>query len=349
MSGTMPRDVGPVPSRRGDVCIRPATEHDLGPISALFTPPLDLTRLRWLLTDSSRSTPLRSFVAVDGERVVGHVGYTLSRFHTPRGELTGLFCINWVVDTSCRGLGVGQRLFETTLSLADFSYEYGGTEFSHKLFFDMGFEQPLHLAYLAKVLRPLSYAGVLPDGRPRRIAKALALAGLAKTQRRWWRAGARHLALAPYDARALFEKVPIPCVANVTPTDQVAWYLGGPGVTSAAFTLTASGTPIGTALCLMKDHPAGTRTGRIVHLSYLGEDVACWRGAVELLESWLGDHGCAMVSAFASHRHFRAALGDRGFLARGRTLFWLRDRNHGLPRAGWHLTGFEGDIGDRRL
>ena len=56
-----------------------------------------------------------------------------------------------------------------------------------------------------------------------------------------------------------------------------------------------------------------------------------------------------MVSAFASRPLFLAALGDRGFLARGRTLFWLRDPKHGLPRTGWHLTGLEGDIGDRRL
>ena len=345
MSETVRREVAPA----RDVRVRPAAEDDLGAICALFTPPLDLARLRWLLTDGGRSRALRSFVAVDGARVVGHVGYTLSRFHTPRGELTGLFCINWVVDKSCRGLGVGQRLFEATFPLADFSYEYGGTEFSQKLFFDMGFEQPLHLAYLVKVLRPVPYTRVLADRWPRRMAKALALAGLSQAGRRPWRVGARDLALAPYDPGALMAGASPPCVANVTPADQVAWYLGCPGVTSAALTITASGAPIGTALCLIRDHPAGTRTGRIVHLSYLGEDVARWRGAVALLESWLGHQGCAMVSAFASQPLFLAALGERGFLARGRTLFWLRDPHHGLPRTGWHLTGLEGDIGDRRL
>lgn len=346
---TIRGEVGPAPAPVRDVRIRPATDDDLGTISALFTPPLDVARLRWLVTDPARPRSLRSFVAVERERVVGHVGYTLSRFHTPRGELTGLFCINWVVDKSCRGLGIGQRLFETTFPLADFSYEYGGTEFSQKLFFDMGFEQPFQLAYLVKVLRPLLYARLVADGGPRRVAKALALAGLAQVGRRPWRVGARDLALAPYDPGAPTGTGTTPGVANATPAGQVAWYLGCPGVQSAAFTITASRRPIGAALCLIRDHPTGTRTGRIVHLSHLGQDVDRWRGAVDLLESWLGDQGCAMVSAFASHPHMLTALRDRGFLARGRTLFWLRDPNHGLPRTGWHLTGLEGDVGDRRL
>jgi hypothetical protein len=335
------------PARR-DVSIRPSTEADLRAISALFTPPLDVGRLRWLLGDPARGS-LRSFVAVEGERVVGHVGYTLSRFHTPRGALTGLFCVNWVVDASCRGLGVGSRLFEATFPLADFSYEYGGTEFSHKLFVDMGFEQTLHLEYRMKVLRPLSYARILADRWPRRIAKAAAFAGLSRARSSWWRSVPPGLALAPHRPGARVEAPPAPCVANTTPDDQIEWYGRCPGARTAAFTITAGGVPIGTGLCLVREHPAGTRTGRIVHLSYLGEDAARWRGAVVLLESWLADQGCAAVSAFASHRHLLGALGEGGYLTRGRTPFWLRDREHGLPRAGWHLTGLEGDIGDRRV
>jgi GNAT superfamily N-acetyltransferase len=340
---------GPAASTaRRDVRIRPSVERDLPGISALFTPPLDVARLRWLLTDPGEQS-LRSFVAEEGDRVVGHVGYTLSRFHTPVGELTGLFCVNWVVDTSCRGLGVGSRLFEATFPLADFAYEYGGTEFSHKLFLDMGFEQTFQLDYLVKVLRPLAYARVLTDRGPRRLAKAVAFAALSRAGCRWWRDAAPGLALAPYQPGATAGGAPTGCVANVTAAEQVAWYLGCPRARTAAFTLTAQGTPIGAALCLMRDHPGGTRTGRIVHLSHLGDDLPRWRGAVALLESWLADQGCAAVSAFASHRPFLAALSDRGFATRARTPFWVRDRDHGLPRSGWHLTGLEGDIGDRRL
>jgi hypothetical protein len=104
---------------------------------------------------------------------------------------------------------------------------------------------------------------------------------------------------------------------NATPADQIEWYLRCPGARTAAFAITGSGLPIGTALCLMRDHPGGTRTGRIVHLSYLGEDAARWRGAVALLESWLADQGCAAVSAFASHPQLVRALADREFLTRG--------------------------------
>jgi GNAT superfamily N-acetyltransferase len=349
---------GPATPPARDVRIRPSTERDLPHISALFTPPLDVDRLRWLLSDPARGSALRSLVAEEGDRVVGHVGYTLSRFQTPRGELTGLFCVNWVVDASCRGLGVGSRLFESTFPLADFAYEYGGTEFSHKLFLDMGFEQTFALDYLLKVLRPRAYAKTLGDRWPRRMAKAMVLAGLARGGCRWWQATARDLALAPHQPRtapsqagppARVEVSPGDCVTNITPDDQVAWYLRCPSGRTAAFTITERGVPIGTALCLVRDHPRGARTGRIVHLSYLGEDIARWRGAVALLESWLAAEGCAAVSVFAAHPHFLAALADRGFARRDRTPFWLRERAHGLPRTGWHLTGLEGDIGDRRL
>ena len=62
---------GAAPAPRRDVRIRPSVERDLPGISALFSPPLDVARLRWLLTDPTRERSLRSFVAEDGDRVVG--------------------------------------------------------------------------------------------------------------------------------------------------------------------------------------------------------------------------------------------------------------------------------------
>ena len=44
----------------------------------------------------------------------------------------------------------------------------------------MGFEQTLALDYLLKVLRPRAYAKTLGDRWPRRMAKAMVLAGLAR-------------------------------------------------------------------------------------------------------------------------------------------------------------------------
>ena len=206
--GEQPRDCQR-PCARGraapaprDVRIRPAAERDLGAISALFTPPLDLARLP-LAPDGLAHAAGRSGRSWrwTGTRVVGHVGYTLSRFHTPRGELTGLFCVNWVVDESCRGLGRRPAPVRGDLPPRRLLLRVRG----HGVLAEALLRHGLRADPPPRVPREgAPPAAPTPESWPIAgrggLAKAVALAGLSRAGRRRWRAGAPGLALAPYRA-----------------------------------------------------------------------------------------------------------------------------------------------------
>ncbi len=333
---------------RTSVIVRAGTESDLPSIARLYSPPYELPVLRWLL-DAGEGRAPRSFVAADGDRIVGHNGYTLSRFRTPEGELTGLHCVNWVVDGNYRGLGLGLEVFRATFPRADFVYEYGGTERSRALFLELGFVQPFHLQQLVKVTRPLVWARTLDGPLPRRLLKAAVLGARARMTRPAF-ASRSSVSVHPYDARLRpTPDRPWPAVANAEAAGQIDWYLRCPVVGARAFHIKRGESILGVALCLVKEHAPGVRTARIVHLSYLGEDPGVWRSALAAVEARLVEAGCSMISVFACHPRFLAALTGRGFVARGRVPFWILDPKGRLPREGWHLTGIEGDIGYRRV
>ena len=213
----------------------------------------------------------------------------------------------------------------------------------------MGFEQTLHLDYLVKVLRPLAYAKILADRGPRRLAKAMAFAGLARAGCRWWRAAAPGLALAPYRPGAIVAE-PAHGMRGQRHARRAArvvsrlseradgrvhhhrpWHAHRRGPLPHA--RPSGRDPDGTDRAPL---PPGRRRGPLARCGGALRDVARRPGVRRRVGVCLAPH-------------FLAALGDRGFSARDRTPFWLRDRDHGLPRTGWHLTGLEGDIGDRRL
>jgi hypothetical protein len=328
--------------------VRAGTESDLPAVARLYSPPHDLAVLRWLL-DAGQGRSPHSFVAAEGDRIVGHNGYTLSRFRTRAGEVTGLHCMHWIMDGSYRGRGLGLDVFRATFPLADFVYVCGGTERSKALFAQMGFAKPFDLLQLAKVTRPLAWARTQQGPLARRLLKAAVLGARARMTRPAF-ASRSSITVQPYDPRLRpAPDRPWPAVANVEEPGQIDWFLRCPVNDAQAFHIKRGDSILGLAVCMVKEHAPGLRTGRIVHLSYLGEDPGVWRSSLAAVEARLVEAGCSVISVFASHPRFLAALAGRGFVVRARIPVWIREPKGRLPDEGWHLTGIEGDLGHRRV
>jgi hypothetical protein len=119
-----------------------------------------------------------------------------------------------------------------------------------------------------------------------------------------------------------------------------------PRVAAYPFTIRHKGRAIGTALCYVQN-TGGIVAGRIVHVSYLGEKPGLWKHVVNMLDNFLIDKGCCVITAMASHPRFEKALRDNGHVFLRKSPFWLRDTKKHFTDAAWHLTYLEGDLAYR--
>ena len=122
--------------------------------------------LEWMLRGADAGHGLHSFVALVDDRIVGHVGYTLSRFRLRDREATGVHVVNWVVGDEYRGRRIGARLFEATFDEGDFSYHFSGTPAAERVYPTIGFTQTVAVSLMFKVLNPVLYYRSLGGAGP---------------------------------------------------------------------------------------------------------------------------------------------------------------------------------------
>ena len=129
-----------------------------------------------------------------------------------------------------------------------------------------------------------------------------------------------------------------------------------------AFFIKQNDKQLGIAICYIGKNKEDVLTGRIVHLSYLGDDVDLWQNTILEIEQFFMDNGCLVVATLASHPIYIKALIDNGYSQRphypvpvfnenGRP-FFLRDPKKKLPDISdksFHWTFFEGDMSYRNL
>lgn len=324
--------------------IRPTVEDDLEGIAALFPRGKSLGVLRWLLSDPNKPKGLRSWVAVDRDRIVGHCGYITSEFLCGASTLTGCAPVEWTVLPEYQGTGLGGQLIRQAFSQGDFVFTIGGSAPARRAYPRLGYQRLFDLTYFVKILDPLRYV----IRRPARLRVLATTALLAWASR----GGAEH-ELSQVSVLRLRPEwyceghLPMGYNANVLPWPHLAWALRCPVLEAQAFHIEIGEQIAGTALCYINQDPGGPPTARLTHMSYLGEAAATWRAGVAGVEEVLRARGCTMISVLASHPAFVTALADLGFVARNHPPLWLRDPANVVPRQGWHLTAVESDIGHR--
>ncbi|MCK6621133.1 MAG: hypothetical protein HUU32_11855 [Calditrichaceae bacterium] len=327
-----------------EILIRQTTAADLEGVAKLWHPRRrDPDIFRWLLADSHGR--LRSFVAVSGEKIVGHIGYIISDYRFNGASYKGVFTIEWLVDEAS-GKQAALPLYSKVLKMGDFTFVIGGTEVVWKIYPLLKFKTPLQVSRFLKVTRPLPYLKALNHDPLRKIVKT-AFYSRGLLLRKPLPANGE-LALVPYDGNAPILPGSDLAVANETQKEHIEWLMKVPGVDAYPFTLRKDGKPAGTALCYVQEIE-GVVCGRIVHVSYLGKEVGFWRQVLRQLEQFLTQKGCCIITTLASDPHFVQALKQNGHFVFRESPFWLRDPKGRFEGASWHLTYLEGDLAYRDM
>ena len=149
---------------------------------------------------------------------------------------------------------------------------------------------------------------------------------------------------------------------NAEESSHIQWLLDCPLCDTYAFFIKKDRKQLGIAVCYTGKNKDDIFTGRIVHLSYLGDDLDLWQNTLFVIEQFFMDKGCLVATALASHPTYISALIDNGYSRRpnypvaafnenGRP-FFLRDPQNNLPDIpdeSFHWTFLEGDMGYRNL
>lgn len=338
-----------------DIIIRKATEKDLDAIGGLFPTRKDDSQLRWPLSSDINDNTLNSFVAVTEEnRIVGHIGYVVSHYLYNESEWMGTYPILWIVSSDYRGSGIGKRLMNSVIDAGDISILFGGAEIARSMTPIFGFITKLKIFTYFKILNPIGYFQSSGDSFQKKTAKALILCYNSS----------KRIKYAPFKQGIRLEEYSGGGIArdlaknNVFHNNQhktyIDWILRCPFVNSYAFTIKRNNDDIGMAICFMNRNKKGTIAGRIVHLSYLGDDLNVWRQVLANLEAFFREKGCSSISTLVSHPIYSKSLKDLGYATFKNSYlpFYLVDRKNvcsHIPDDFWHLTYVEGDLCPRGI
>jgi GNAT superfamily N-acetyltransferase len=318
--------------------IRRTTKDDIGGIEKLYARAKNSTELGWLLPDPLTQNPFRSFVAVLDHKIVGHIGYVISKFQYKTSTFSGVHPQAWIVSPEYRKLGIGLKLMTRVLDMADFSYLIGGSKATMRIFPDLGFTLKFFvLEYVKSLESPCTEPASFTDK------------------------GA--ISLEKYDKKEASQiQFSNAAFMNAQANSHIKWLLACPLCDTYAFSIKQDGRHLGMAICYAGKNKDDILTGRIVHLSYLGDHLNSWRQTLFEIEKFFRGKDCRVIAALATHPAYISALIESGYSQRpdypvaafndnGRP-FFLRDPRNNLshiPDDAFHWTFLEGDMGYRNF
>jgi hypothetical protein len=318
--------------------IRRTTKDDIDAIVELYSHTKNNVELGWLLPDPLEHNPFRSFVAVSDNKIVGHIGYVISKFKYNEYEFVGVHPQAWIVSPEYRKHGIGLELMTKVLDMGDFSYLIGGSKATMRIFPSLGFKLKY---YILEYVKPLKSFHTPPSS------------GTEKNM----------ISLEEYDKKEPVQSQFLNVVfINAQERSHVHWLLDCPLCDTYAFSIRQNDKQLGIAVCYIGKNGDDILTGRIVHLSYLGNELDLWKNTIFEVEQFFMDKGCSVAATLASHPNYINTLINNGYSQRphypvpvfnenGRP-FFLRDPQKKLSEISdesFHWTFLEGDMGYRNL
>ena len=132
--------------------IRKTVSEDLCGIQSFYKNIISMDTLNWLLSTYNNS--FRSYIAVtEDDKVVGHIGYFLSKYSYNGHVYDGVHNMLWIVKPEVKG-AVGLSLLDKTVIKADFSFAIGASNYSKVLFPLLHFEHKFDIPIFLKVICP---------------------------------------------------------------------------------------------------------------------------------------------------------------------------------------------------
>lgn len=338
--------------QRSRLVIRRSTVHDIAAISSLYDNKRSETELRWALSDPWNKDAYRSFVAVDkGNRVVGHIGYVAHKYNFNGSSFKGVHPVSWIVATDTPG-PVGIILMKKIIEIAqgDFTYIIGGSRITQEIAKLFRFRLAFHIDNYFKVINWAGYFKMQNGSFIKKLLKTL-LSFLKPLKLVRFKEHIPHIELEKYMGGGIEFPLDDNTVCNDLSEEDINWILECPLLDTEAFLIKRDGKKLGCAIVYINERPDNVKTGRIVHLSYIGSNEYLWCGVIAQLERFLREKGCAVISTLALHPMFKKGLALNRYIPtrHGRPIF-IRDSSNvfkNISKNCLHLTFCEGDLGYR--
>ena len=334
--------------------IRRSTAHDIPEISSLYDHKRSKSELSWALSDPWNKDEYRSFVALDKDnKVVGHIGYVAYKYKFKGSSFTGVHPVSWIVATDASG-PVGLILMKKVIEIGQggFTYIIGGSGITQEIAKLFRFRLVFHIDNYFKVVNWAGYIRMQNGVFIKKLLKTL-LTFVKSTKLIRFKEHVPQIELEKYTGGGIEFPIDNNTFYNDLKEKDINWLLECPSLNTEAFLIKRKGKSIGCAILYIKERPDNVKTGRIVHLSYIGSNEYLWCGVIAQLERFLKEKGCAVISTLAIHPVFKKGLSLSGYIPtrQGRPIF-IRDSSNAfknISKNSLHLTFCEGDLGYRGM
>jgi len=334
------------------VNIQQLKTSDIQQIEKLFKGEKSPDEIKWLFENPDDTVSLNGFKAIEGEKIVGVIGYVISYYKYQDKEFKGVIPMSWQVDPEYKGFA-GVLLFKKVLSLGDFGMAIGGSYEAQDVYpvFKLKFQYFYNEYY--KLIHPIRFI----RSRQKSLINNLGYTLLAA---RSFLQPVRKNTIEGLEIQSQAASNPFQNTDNTWDTmhkvlsaGYMKWLLNCPLVDSYSYTISYKGKYLGIAIIYISILK-GVRRGRIVHIPFLGDNIKVWTNVIAYLNAYLKGKGCCYISAVANTPIMKKALDRMSFsnIRRQRKPFFIKDENHildNIPLTNWHLQYSEGDKAYRNM
>lgn len=259
--------------------------------------------------------------------------------------------MSWMVSAEYRGLA-GIQLLKKALNLGEFGFAVTSSETAQKIIPIAKYKYYTSVRVYQKILWPFP----IQTGALKFLGSFFtAVVGVTFS---FFTGNKKDISIKATDISGLrpelFYQANTPEFSDIITLNKINWLLHCPVVSrTCCFQIMNKGKAIGYMVCYISTTRKGIKKGRLIHISYLGDDKSLWRQAVRALESFLRQEKCCVLTVMANNHTFLRSLHELLFHRTSKTyLVYFDDRLTDIPDSvisDWNLTYAVSDKGYRGI
>jgi hypothetical protein len=297
----------------------------------------------WLITQCANEGKFNSYVAYDNDKLIGHIGYTISAFNSDDNEYTASYPVLWIVSKEARGV-TGLQLLMKIFTKANFSLAVAGSSEAREVFEKIGFKHVFNTDGYHKILNLYQFCKGIKGSLKSRISNILRTLLRAKKEKaKYSEVNTEDIKLEASDNYSESNSKDNSLLVPYLSECKFNWLKKAPKVLAKSYTIYDCENNLGNCVIYFNSNERCNTTARITYLPYLGNDKSLWLKVILKIEQHLLDCGVCAYSIMAPYEPEKEAIAEIGFTA-AISPVWLYDKNSVIPEdSRLCITFIEGD------
>lgn len=322
-------------------------EKDFAKVPGLFDNTKSVQELKWLFSDSEDPEKYNALVVIDeNDQLIGIIGYVTSIYREKEKFIKGVFPMSWKIKEGHKGFA-GVLLMKKALEMGDFAFTTGGTKTALSLFPIFKFKQISKGYKYYRIFNLLKFFKSTDEGFISKTVKTILLIpSMFKIIPRSSIYSDLTLELFDFESNIKEEFQDSSFHKPIT-KDYLKWLTQCPLLETHVCNIKKGDRIIGICAFFIRKINSEFR-GRIVYMSYLGEDKKLWKSALYKSFEFFKDKKCNSVSTIATNKEWMEgySIGMSKF-AKSRPIY-IKDTKSELENVdlnNWSIQYTEGDTG----